>query len=469
MGFLTFNPQRPPCSPKVQVHSSSITVLAEDNENFSTASSPHLQSPQPHSQSSQCALKSRVQRLFDLDLSSTHLDSLATILDRCQTQIFPHCSLPLLSPAQPTYWTLEKAGLSTSNVDTSKAPRAKAATSSSNVQSVDNSKSNVDNLVDFNDEQILFACRFCLARGFDTEQAMNMLRNYLEFRRDLRVDEEICPGGKSETRQRLKESYPSNYYGVTKSGLPIYLDRPGLINIKELATVDEKDLEQAWIQSYEHMQQVVLPACSLACGRRISRGITILDLDGIGISTFTAKTRSLLSRMIKISQDYYPESMDKMFIIRAPFVFNTVWRFVKPLLDKATVDKISVLPQKGDKLLDELRQHIDDEYLPPFLRNPTDKEWVTKPKGPWTDPDVLNSLQALYPSIAPELLYLESDANVSISDSPEKHQSPQDRISIGVETPEVTSPGMHPNPSIRPAGGLMSTVLIWCKAALFGT
>eukprot|EP01055_Gregarina_sp_Pseudo9_P003289 Gregarina_sp_Pseudo_9__3288@NODE_346_length_3097_cov_8_513734_g326_i0_p2_GENE_NODE_346_length_3097_cov_8_513734_g326_i0NODE_346_length_3097_cov_8_513734_g326_i0_p2_ORF_typecomplete_len437_score56_72CRAL_TRIO/PF00650_20/5_6e35_NODE_346_length_3097_cov_8_513734_g326_i017823092 len=436
MGFLTFSPQKA----QVQVHSSSITVV--DPDIFSTASSPHLQrkpsSVRTFVSTAASSLDDRVACLIGRQLSPAQLGCLEAVLDFCSGHIFPQCQSALLRPSQPYMWTVPHDELGIDRCALGEG-------------------------FQFNDEQLLFAIRFCCARSFVFEKVEEMLRHFLEFRSRHQVDNVICVTGRNATRLKLRATYPSCYFGVTKTGNPIYLDRPGHIDIKELTTIDDSALEAAWIQSYEHMQQVILPACSIATGKRISRGVTILDLEGVGISTFNARTRHILGRMIRISQDYYPESMDKMFIIRAPFIFNTIWRFVKPLLDRATVDKISVLPQKGDKLLQELRKYIDDANLPPFLVGADFSTTSSGGGGPWTDAQVLLRLKKAFPSLSDELVYLEYDGpEMKAESSPPPPLPPPSSCRNVPESSE-----QNEMPAFSP--GVFGSFILWCKSALFGS
>jgi hypothetical protein len=65
-----------------------------------------------------------------------------------------------------------------------------------------------------------------------------------------------------------------------------------------------------------------------------------------------------------IGQNRYPETMGKMFIINAPYLFATVWSLVKPWLDEATQKKINIL---GKNYKTELVKHILPENLPKNL------------------------------------------------------------------------------------------------------
>lgn len=59
-----------------------------------------------------------------------------------------------------------------------------------------------------------------------------------------------------------------------------------------------------------------------------------------------------------------PEVMGKFYIINAPYLFSTVWSFVKPWLDEVTVSKISIL---GKGFKSELTKQIPEQNLPAEL------------------------------------------------------------------------------------------------------
>ena len=94
-----------------------------------------------------------------------------------------------------------------------------------------------------------------------------------------------------------------------------------------------------------------------------SSGISIrpiLDLAGVSLSNFY-RVKDYVSAASAIGQDRYPETMGKFYIINAPWAFSTVWTFIKPWLDEATVAKIDIL---GSGYKDKLLAQIPAESLP---------------------------------------------------------------------------------------------------------
>jgi hypothetical protein len=75
----------------------------------------------------------------------------------------------------------------------------------------------------------------------------------------------------------------------------------------------------------------------------MASGCVILDLTGFSVGMVVGETKAYLNKVTAISQNYYPETMGKMFIINAPMVFTTVWSLIKGWLDPRTVSKIEIL------------------------------------------------------------------------------------------------------------------------------
>jgi hypothetical protein len=63
----------------------------------------------------------------------------------------------------------------------------------------------------------------------------------------------------------------------------------------------------------------------------------IRDLNGVGFDHFSARGREIISAVIKIASDNYPELMRKCYIINSPFIFNTIWYFIQGLLSPRLV------------------------------------------------------------------------------------------------------------------------------------
>ena len=129
----------------------------------------------------------------------------------------------------------------------------------------------------------------------------------------------------------------------SQEGRPIYIERLGLLDIKALyaITTQERQLKRL-VYEYEKFLNERLPACSKAVGHPVETSCTILDLHNVSLSNFY-RVKDYVMEASKIGQDRYPETMGKFYIVNAPWGFSTVWSFIKPWLDEATVAKIDIL------------------------------------------------------------------------------------------------------------------------------
>jgi hypothetical protein len=84
----------------------------------------------------------------------------------------------------------------------------------------------------------------------------------------------------------------------------------------------------------------------------------IWDLNGFYVSMAAkANVRAMVRKIIYVAQAQYPERVEKIYMINAPFGFSTAWSLVSVLLDQKTASKV-VFCSKED-----LMEDIDMETL----------------------------------------------------------------------------------------------------------
>ena len=105
-----------------------------------------------------------------------------------------------------------------------------------------------------------------------------------------------------------------------------------------------------------------MPICSERAGRRIDKLFTIIDLkDANLLDLLNSDAKKFLKRYTFLSQNYYPELLEKLIIINAPFVFKGIWNIVKYWIDSKTRDKIDIYWGKGKSVL---KKYIDEDKIP---------------------------------------------------------------------------------------------------------
>lgn len=112
-------------------------------------------------------------------------------------------------------------------------------------------------------------------------------------------------------------------------------------------------------------------------------------MTGFGMSKFGGKVKALVNKASKISQDYYPEMLGKLYIINAPYVFSAAWTIIKGWIDEKTRAKITVMSNGHTKVLLE---HVDKDQLMEYLGG-TNKADLHENVGPWNDYEIVDGSQ----------------------------------------------------------------------------
>ncbi|GAA5829028.1 hypothetical protein JCM11251_004102 [Rhodosporidiobolus azoricus] len=208
------------------------------------------------------------------------------------------------------------------------------------------------------DDAILL--RFLRARKFDIPKAKIMWIDTQKWKASFKVDE-LYETFDYHEKPAVDKYYPRYYHKTDVEGRPVYIEQLGKLDLTELykVTTPERQM-QSLVVEYERFQRDKLPICSELAGHLIETSCTIMDLKGVGLSQFW-KVKNYVQEASSISQNNYPESMGKFYVINAPWGFSTVWSLVKGWLDEATVAKIHIL---GSSYTSDLLKQIPADNLP---------------------------------------------------------------------------------------------------------
>ncbi|CAD6220090.1 unnamed protein product [Miscanthus lutarioriparius] len=241
----------------------------------------------------------------------------------------------------------------------------------------------------FDDYYVLL--RFLRMRGFNILKAKEMFLNMLKWREDCSVDA-IANDFKFEEYDAVKRCYPHGFHGVDRFGRPLYIERVGLVDLSKLMQVTSIDRYVKYhISEQEKTISLRYPVCSLVAKRHIASTTAIFDVKGLGLNNFSKSAREMFAEIQKIDSNYYPETLNQLYIINAGTGFRALWKVLKAFMEARTLAKVQVL---GTNYLNTVLEAVDQSNLPDFLGGtctcPTGG-CLLQDKGPWTDPEMVRA------------------------------------------------------------------------------
>ncbi|KAI7899977.1 CRAL-TRIO domain-containing protein [Cokeromyces recurvatus] len=150
-----------------------------------------------------------------------------------------------------------------------------------------------------------------------------------------------------------------------REGCPVYIERLGYHKAKELAkNAKVEEVNGYHIGCNEFLHRVIMKDCSRAAGRHINRETVIFDCTGMGWHQLHMPALNFIRAIADVDQKYYPETLNKFYLVNAPSAFVYVWKIVKGWLDPGTIAKIQII---GSDFKEPLLKQIAPENLPSFL------------------------------------------------------------------------------------------------------
>lgn len=236
--------------------------------------------------------------------------------------------------------------------------------------------------------------RYLKASNFNIKDTKNMWISMLRWRKDFGTDTILEDFKFSELDEVLKY-FSQGYHGIDKEGRPIYIEILGQADPKKLVKVTTIErYVKYYVQEYERSLAIRFPACSFAAGRRVTSNTTIVDVQGVGLSSLTKPVIELIRRLQQINTNY-PDTLNQMFIINATSGFKMLWSVVQSFLEPKAKSKIHVL---GTNFRSTLLEVIDASELPEFLGGSCNCAeqggCMRSNKGPWKDAHVLKVISS---------------------------------------------------------------------------
>ena len=212
--------------------------------------------------------------------------------------------------------------------------------------------------------------RFLAARRDDPAKAAKLYNDYLAWRKAENIDDvlsepPLAPAAELELQERFN---PYLLSGLDYHGRPVMYAAFGKLDITSLARmgIGVKDVARRYVRALEELQQ----RAEQSAGSSSSTSGHMIILDVYGCTIVTAlKAWGLWLAMAKISQEYYPELLGHLCIVRAPRAGQwLVDKFRRTALDPLTAEKLEM--HSGDPRPPLAKYLPTTVELPPELLDP---------------------------------------------------------------------------------------------------
>jgi hypothetical protein len=116
------------------------------------------------------------------------------------------------------------------------------------------------------------------------------------------------------------------------------------------------ELEQQYMEAHQHQGD----DDSLQYGVILATNI-IRDFEGVGFAHIGGDGQKVLKWILEIATDNYPELLFKCHMVNVPWIFNTIWHFIKGLMDPNTIKKVNI---QGTDFMQKVLEDVPMESLP---------------------------------------------------------------------------------------------------------
>lgn len=164
---------------------------------------------------------------------------------------------------------------------------------------------------------------------------------------DLAIDGPPCalmmrPADDLPNRAQFEQFFQAGPIGKDKDGRPVLLDRSCQTPPDQIFAVFDEATVVRHLTFNRECQRACNTAIAKASGRRYYKSILVIDVVGLSLAHTSKRMVGMLGAVNGLLGIRYPESVKKVYIVNAPFVFSALWTLGKKILHPITVAKMEV-------------------------------------------------------------------------------------------------------------------------------
>ncbi|WFC98983.1 hypothetical protein MYAM1_001717 [Malassezia yamatoensis] len=229
--------------------------------------------------------------------------------------------------------------------------------------------------------------RFLRARNFDVDAAKLMYSNAEKWKESIQLEKLYREFQFEERDLVAKHGWRMYFHKTDRLGRPIFVqDLSNLQPEKVFSHTSQDRIIQNFAVTLEHAVRHRYDACTESQGHLVDDNYMVLNVAGLGLSTFWAM-KGQLQQLLSVLDDNFPELSGRVQIINAPYLFSTVWSYVKGWLPAQTAAKIDIA---GTDYMSKVSSYVNLEAWPKHLGGECECEQPspvraceTSDAGPW--------------------------------------------------------------------------------------
>ncbi|NXL33962.1 S14L2 protein, partial [Glaucidium brasilianum] len=205
-----------------------------------------------------------------------------------------------------------------------------------------------------------FLLKWLRARSFDLPKSEAMLRKvsgHPAFWGDpttLLSSSQLSPGV-------IKKYMSGGMCGYDREGSPIWYEIIGPLDAKGLLfSASKQDLLKNKFRDCEVLRHQCEQQ-SQKLGKKIEMVLMVYDCEGLGLKHLWKPAVETYGELLSMFEENYPESLKRLFIVKAPKIFPVAYNLVKHFLSEDTRKKVVVL---GSNWKEVLQRYIDPAQIP---------------------------------------------------------------------------------------------------------
>ncbi|XP_077414496.1 SEC14-like protein 1 isoform X1 [Vanacampus margaritifer] len=206
--------------------------------------------------------------------------------------------------------------------------------------------------------------RFLIATDFNFDKARELLCQSLTWRKQHQVDFLLDSW---QRPQLLQDYYTGGWHHNDRDGRPLYILRLGHMDTKGLmrALTEDVLVRQVVVVNEEGLRRC--EENTAIFGQPIRCWTCLVDLEGLNMRHLWRPGLKALLRIIEVVEANYPETLGRLFMLKAPRVFPIIWTLVSPLINENTRKKFLVYSANDYQGPGGLVDYIDQTFIPDFL------------------------------------------------------------------------------------------------------